>query len=137
MNSSIDPSRTFKEGLPQGSVLSPLHFTIFINDLLAEFEKDTFVSAYADDLLIAPSAHNIDMIVASLQLEDDKVVTWSDNARMTHNTSKCETTFFSLDCPEAAWQPNITIDGKSMFCNTLPVFLGVGYDRQFTFAEHV
>ena len=83
MNGSIESSRSFKEGLPQGSVLS----TIYMNDLLAEFEKNIFVSAYADDLLIAGSARNKDTIVASLQQEVDKVVAWSDKARLTLNTS--------------------------------------------------
>ena len=123
MNGSIDPSRTNKEGLSQGSVISPLIFTIYIDDLLAEFVKDTFVSAYADDLLLARSARNKDKIVASLQAEVDKVVAWSDKTRLTHNTSKCEAVFFSLDCAEAAWHSKITIDGKRMFCNPFPGFL--------------
>ena len=59
VNCLIGPSRTFKEELPQGSIF----FSIYINDLLAEFEKDTFVSAYSDDMLIARSAHNKDIIV--------------------------------------------------------------------------
>ena len=37
-NGSIGPSRTFKDG-------STIIFTIYIDDLLAEFEKNTFVSA--------------------------------------------------------------------------------------------
>ena len=110
MNGSMGLSRTFKEGLAQDSVLS----TIYINDLLSEFEKNTFVSVYADYLLIASSSRNKDMVVTSLQPEVDKVVAWSDKVRLTLNTSKCETAFFSLDCAEAAWQPNITIDGKQM-----------------------
>ena len=77
-----------------------------------------------DDLLIARSARNKDMIVAYLQPEVDKVVAWSDKARLTLSTSKCETAFFILDCQEAAWQPNITIDGKRMFCNPFTVFMG-------------
>ena len=48
------------------------------------------MSAYADDLLIARSARNKDMIIASLQPKVDKVVAWSDNAKLTLNTSKCE-----------------------------------------------
>ena len=68
-----------------------LLFATYINALLTEFEKDTFVSAYADDLLIARTARSEDMIMASLQPEVDKVVAWSDRARLTLDTSKCET----------------------------------------------
>ena len=134
---SIGPTRNSTEGLPQGSVLSSLLFTIYMNDLMAEFEKDTLVSAYADDVLTACCARNKDMIVASPQPEVYKVVARSDKARLTHSTSKSETAFISLDCAEAAWQSNITTDGKRMFCNTFQVFLCVRCDRQLTFAEHL
>ena len=133
VNGSIGPSRTFKESLPHGSVPSHLLFTIYINDLLGEFE-DAFVSDYADDLLIS---RNKDMMLASLQPEVCKVFTWSDKANLTLNTSKCETAFFRLECAEAAWQPNITIDGKRMFCNPFPIFWRVMYDRRFIFRKHV
>ena len=45
------------------------------------------MSAYADDLLITRSARNKDMIMACLQSEVDKVVAWSDKARLTLSTS--------------------------------------------------
>ena len=74
VNAFVGTSISFKESLPQGFIISFLLFTIYINDLLAEFEKHTFVSAYAGDLFIARCARNKDMIVASLQPEVDKVV---------------------------------------------------------------
>ena len=67
------------------------------------YEKDAFVSTYADDLLIAPSDRNNGMIVASLQPEVDKVVALSDKTWLTLSTSKCETVFISQDCAEADW----------------------------------
>ena len=106
VNGSIGPSIIFKKSLPQGSTLFTLLFTMYIDDLLAKFNKDTFVSANADDLLIVCSARNKDMIMACLKPEVDKVVAWSDMVRLTLNTSKCEAAFFSMDCAEAAWQPN-------------------------------
>ena len=71
-----------------------------------------------------------------LQKEVDKVVKWSDDARLTLNTNKCEVSFFSLCTAEASWQPHITIRGLPLSFNAAPTFLGVQYDRQLTFSEH-
>ena len=131
------PLSNFKEGQPQSFVIFTLLLTIYINDLRAKFAKDAVVSAYAGDLLVARNASNNYINVASSQPEVDRVVAWSVKARLTHNTSKCETAFFIQDCEKAACQPNITIDEKRMFCNPFPVFLGVRYDLQLTFAEHM
>ena len=76
----------------------------------------------ADDPVLASCK---DMTVASLQPEEDKMVAWSDKGRFTLNSSKCKTEFFSLHCAKAAWQPNITIDGKLMPCNPFQIFMGV------------
>ena len=71
-----------------------------------------------------------------LQKEGDKVVKWSDDARLTFNINKCEGSFFSLCTAEASWQPHITIRGLPLSFNAAPTFLGVQYDRQLIFSEH-
>ena len=53
LNGVTGRCRTFKEGLPQGSVLSPLRFVLYINDLLWNVSESTMVTAYADDLALA------------------------------------------------------------------------------------
>ena len=53
LNGVTGRCRTFKEGLPQGSVLLPLLFVLYINDLLGNISESTMVSAYADDLALA------------------------------------------------------------------------------------
>ena len=85
-------------------------------------------------LMIARSARNKDMIVAYLQQDADKVVAWSDKAKLTLNKSKCETAYFSLECSEAVWQPSITRN----VLKSLPGFLGCQIrPAEHTLAEHV
>ena len=129
--------RTFKEGLPLGSVLSPLLFVLCINDLLGNFSESTMVSAYADDFALACRGRRKENVVLRMQAEFDKVVSWSQQARLTLNAEKCEVAFFSLDNAEAQWRPQITINGVPPICTPSPTFLGVTYDRCMTFGTQV
>ena len=137
LNGVTGRCRTFKVGLPQGSVLSPLFFVLYINDLLGNFSESTMVSAYADDLALACRGRKKEDVALRMQAEVDKVVSWSQQARLTLNAAKCEVAFFSLDNAEAQWRPQITINGVPPSCIPSPTFLGVTYDRRMTFGTQV
>ena len=137
LNGVTGRCRTFKEGLPQGSVLSPLLFVLYINDLLGNFSESTMDSAYADDLALACLGRKKEDVALRMQAEVDKVVSWSQQARLTLNAAKCEVAFFSLDNAEAQWRPQITINGGPLSCTPSPTFLGVTYDRRMTFGTQV
>ena len=72
-----------------------------------------------------------------MQAEVDKVVSWSQHARLTLNAAKCEVAFFSLENAEAQWRPQITTNGVTPSCTSSPTFLGVTYDRRVTFGTNV
>ena len=137
LNGVTGRCRTFKEGLPQGSVLSPLLFVLYINDLLGNFSESTMVSAYADDLALACRGRKKEDVALKMQAEVDKVVSWIRQARLTLNAAKCEAAFFSLDNAEAQWRPQITINGVPPSCTPSPTFLGITYDRRMTFGTQV
>ena len=74
-------------GVPQGSVLGPLLFLLFINDL--PHSIDSVVRLYADDVLIYrsikdPSDHQ------ALQNDLNKLAHWSTIWQMPFNLTKCE-----------------------------------------------
>ena len=137
LNGVTGRCRIFKEGLPQDSVLSPLHFVLYINDLLGNISESNMVSAYADDLALACRGCKKEDVALRMQVEVDKVVSWSQLARLTLNAAKCEVAFFSLDNAEAQWRPQITINGVPPSCTNSPKFLGVTYDQSMTFGTHV
>ena len=120
------------EVLPQGSVLSPLLFVLYINGLFGNFSESTMFSAYADDLALACRGRKKEDVALRMQAEVDKVVSWSQQARLPLNAAKCEVAFFILDNAEAQWRPKITINGVPPSCTPSPTFLGVTYDLRMT-----
>ena len=137
LNGVTGRCRTFKEGLPQGSVLSPLLFMLYVNDLLGNFSESTLVSAYDDDLALACRVRKKEDVAQRMQAEIDKVVSWSQQARLTLNAAKCEVAVFSLDNAEAQWRPQVTINGVPPSCIPSLTLLGVTYDRRMTLGTQV
>ena len=76
-------------------------------------------------------------VALRMQAEVDKVVSWSQRARLNLNAVKCDVAFFSLDNDEVLWIPQITINGVPPSCTPSPTFLGVTYDRRMTFGTQV
>lgn len=80
-------------GVPQGSVLGPILFAVFINDIASTIQ-DCHISMYADDLKIFKAIVNeTDSLV--LQSAVDSLSSWCRLNGMFLNVSKCSTISFS------------------------------------------
>ena len=53
------------------------------------------------------------------------------------NPSKCEASFFSVYPHQANLQPNLLLLGSRLRFNPTPTFLGITFDRTFSFSKHV
>ena len=76
-----------QRGVPQGSTLGPLLFSIFINDLPV-ICSNTSVQLYADDTVLYTSKSNIAQIQNALQLDFDIVQNWLSSNRLLLNKTK-------------------------------------------------
>ena len=90
-------SRCFRvrRGVPQGSILGPVLFSLFINDLPASLPSSVSCSFYADDLAIWSSSPSVPTAVDASQGALFRLERWSEYWCLLLNPSKCEASFFS------------------------------------------
>ena len=77
-----------EHGVPQGSILGPPFFILFINDL--PLHVSSHVDLYADDTTLTASAHfnNLSELKLSLNISANKIHPWADSNKLQINESK-------------------------------------------------
>jgi hypothetical protein len=96
-------------GVPQGSVLGPILFLIYINDLDCTANMTKIIRKFADDTKVGHTVRT-DMDRRELQTALDKMVEWADNWGMQFNTSKCKVMHFGYNNKKYTY----TIDGHQL-----------------------
>ena len=131
-------SRSFRvrRGVPQGSVLGPVLFSLFINDLPASLPSSVSCSLYADDLAIWSSSPSVPTAVEATQGALFRLERWSEYWCLPLNPTKCVASFL-VDPHQANLQPNLLLLGSRLRFNQTPTFLGVTFDRTLSFSKHV
>ncbi|GFR61615.1 RNA-directed DNA polymerase from mobile element jockey-like [Elysia marginata] len=129
--------KKFTGGVPQGGVLSPTLFLIFINDISSNLPEGVEVSLFSDDLALLAQNEDLEQASSLLQQGLECIEKWSKKWKMTLNVDKCEVTHFSKWTKEASWRPNVKLLDRRMKYSDSPTFLGVTFDRQLTFRKHV
>ena len=131
-------SRCFRvrQGVWQGSVLGPVVFSLFINDLPASLPSSFSCSVYTDDLAIWSSSPSVPTAVKATQGALFRLERCSEYWCLPLNPSKCEVSF-SVDPHQDNLQPNLLLLGSRLRFNSTPTFLGVTFDRTLSFSKHV
>ena len=89
IDNAVSNSVDVLSGVPQGSILGPLLFVLFINDIYENIEPNTNITLYADDTKIwreIKSNNDCDI----LQKDIDALYTWSKNNKMSFHPDKCK-----------------------------------------------
>ena len=95
VNNSLSNQINPKAGVPKGSVLSPLLFLIYVNDLPIPHHKQNSLSQFADDT--AQWAFSLNIHIAAKLLQQDllKLGVWCAKWRIKLNPTKTKVIIFS------------------------------------------
>ena len=133
----LSSSRCFTQGLPQGSVLAPLLFLFYINDLASSLNDNAVIALFADDVSILTIARKKEDSGAAVQSEVTSVVIWSQEWKLNLNGVKSEACPFSTWSYDSTWNPTVFIGTQKVRVNTIPHRPGVILDRSLMFNAHL
>ena len=130
VNNSYSSWKNIEYGVPQESILGPLLFNIFINDIFFLIKK-TKIANYADDSTTYTSEENIESLLKTLQEETSAVLKWFNVNEMKSNGDKCHLI--------VANENNVFITfGKECIETENSVeLLGIKIDKNLNFNDHV
>ena len=122
-------------GVPHGSILGPLLFLIYINDLPLCSDKLQFC-LFADDTSILLKSDNIASTINILNKELDVVSTWFCANMLSLNTKK--THFMVFHPPQVKLSNyNIVLNGSTIAQTDSTKFLGLYLDSHITWKIHI
>ena len=117
-------------GVPQGCVLGPILFNIFLSDLFLVMKETEFTS-YADDNTLYDASNTIEDVISSLQESPQKLFKWFSDNQMQGNSGKCH---LILSTSEPA---QIQIGESLIESTNCEKLLGVKIDSKLSFDKHI
>ena len=134
-NGTQSEQQTIKCGVPQGSILGPLLFLVYINDL-PHICHDTFPVQFADDTNLFISGKNINHLEQIINTELDNIILWLKANKLSLNIKKTQFVLFS-GFKKTKPSINLNIEGESISETVKSKFLGVTIDNKLSWKDHI
>ena len=122
-------------GVPQGSILGPLLFLIYVNDLPNVSEQLQPIM-FADDTTLSCSGPNLDNLIQNLNNELENFTNWSIANKLTINTDKTEMMIFS-NRKFNLGENQVCLHSEHVNFQSKCNFLGVLIDDKLSFSFHI
>jgi hypothetical protein len=138
INNSITAKRIISAGVPQGAVLSPTLFSIFINDITISYSRNKSYSLlFADDLCYFQVYRKKRTSIKQIQIYLDRIEKWLKTWRLLMAPHKCNYIVFSNDKKNQEEDLEIKLFGEKLNKSVNPTFLGIRFDKYLSFKNQL
>ncbi len=135
INNVYSPFQDIVSGVPQGSVLGPILFNFYINDLFF-FIKQATMYNYADDNTLAYFSRSLPDLVKVLEKEAGNALIWLEQNEMIANPDKFHALFVKKDQTNTLGI-NLDFQGHTIKSEENVKLLGVTLDYKLNFDPHI
>ncbi len=138
---TVSEMQRLNNGVPQGSILGPLLFNIFIADITESSTRFNFIM-YADDTTLNSTLESFEDIHSNIDLADritvelHKILKWLDLNKLCLNVAKSKCMIFYMP-PKVIPVLSIKIKDNKIDCVESFNFLGLTIDSQLSWKAHV
>jgi hypothetical protein len=139
VNNNYSEAELIMNGVPQGSILGPLMFILYINDLPCHI-KDCDTEMYADDTSVTCIAKSISELQVKLSDTVNVISNWCKENRLIINVSK---SYYMVLCSRQkrihleSSVLNISLYGKEIMYKDCIKVLGLYIDHHLTWKNHI
>ena len=136
-NGVCSSALTVTQGVPQGSVLGPLFYIIYANDL-SKLVKSCRIAMYADDTVLYTANKDFGKSVSDLQADLNLLSHWCDLNGIKANTDKTKIMVFGSQSVQNKLPPFTIRLGDTPLQSVLSYkYLGITLDTQLNYNLHM